>query len=197
MSSFRHELDQQARNLSDLRSVDVTGAPNWERRLVAAYQQHRKPLVDTAQYLLGCRAKAEDVVQDAFLKVWDQGFADNVRDEGRFLHRVVRNLAIDRLRRLALENRFAACDVDVEEEAGVLSASPERQLAGTRALHHALSSLAELPARVQKVLMLTRVEGLTQREVALAIGVSPTLINFMLKDALAHCRGSLDQSYPF
>ena len=45
--------------------------------------------------------------------------------------------------------------------------------------------------------MLTRVEGLTQREVALAIGVSPTLINFMLKDALAHCRGSLDQSYPF
>ncbi|WP_143743793.1 sigma factor-like helix-turn-helix DNA-binding protein [Marinobacter sp. C18] len=79
----------------------------------------------------------------------------------------------------------------------MLSASPERQLAGTRALHHALSSLAELPARVQKVLMLTRVEGLTQREVALAIGVSPTLINFMLKDALAHCRGSLDQSYPF
>ena len=91
MSSFRHELDQQARNLSDLRSVDVTGAPNWERRLVAAYQQHRKPLVDTAQYLLGCRAKAEDVVQDAFLKVWDQGFADNVRDEGRLCFRLHQN----------------------------------------------------------------------------------------------------------
>lgn len=196
MSSFRHELDQQTRNLSNLRSVEVVGMPSWESRLVAAYQQHQKPLVDTAQCLLGCRARAEDVVQDAFLKVWDQGFADNVRDEGRFLHRVVRNLAIDRLRRLALENRFAATDADVEQEPGVLSASPERQLAGTRALNHALASLAELPGRVQKVLLLTRLEGLTQREVARSLGVSPTLINFMLKDALAHCRGSLDQSYP-
>lgn len=197
MSSFRHQLDQQARKLATLRSVDVSGNPSWENRLAAAYHQHRKPLVDTAQSLLGCRARAEDVVQDAFLKVWDQGFADNVRDEGRFLHRVVRNLAIDRLRRLALENRFAACEVDVEQEAGSLSASPERQLAGTRALQHALASLAELPARVQKVLLLTRLEGRTQREVARSLGVSPTLINFMLKDALAQCRGSLEQSYPF
>lgn len=197
MSSFRHELDQQAQNLTTLRSVSVTGLPSWEGRLAAAYRQHRKPLVDTAQSLLGCRARAEDVVQEAFLKVWDQGFADNVRDEGRFLHRVVRNLAIDRLRRQALENRFSACDADVEQAPGPLSASPERQHAGTQALQGAITALAELPGRVQKVLLLSRVEGWTQREVARSLGVSPTLVNFMLKDALQHCRASLNQSFLF
>lgn len=194
MGSYRQELTYQTASPITLRAFDKSDddLKAQRKRLLEAYRQHERPLIDSAQALMGCRSRAEDVVQDAFLKLWEQGPGQGVRDEAKFLFRVVRNLAIDRLRRLALERRHSACDVMMEQEPAPPSASPEQRLLGADALQHVLAALAELPARMQKALVLSRIEGLTQRDVARQLGVSPTLVNFMLRDTLAHCHAQLN-----
>lgn len=195
MGSYRQELAYQMASPIKLRAFDNSDLQSQRRRLLEAYRQHERPLIDSAQALMGCRSRAEDVVQDAFLKLWEQGAGKGVRDEGKFLFRVVRNLAIDRLRRLALEKRYSACDTMMEQEPAPPSASPEQRLLGADALQHVLSALAELPARMQKALVLSRLEGHTQRDVARELGVSPTLVNFMLRDTLAHCKSKLNAGH--
>lgn len=191
MGSYRSEL---AVHFSGSLGLSVCSRDGGEARraaMLAAYRQNHRALVDSAEAMMGCRARAEDVVQDAFLKLWEQGDALQVDDSGRYLFRVVRNLAIDRLRRLALEQRHSAPDALVEVEPAPPSASPELRLLGADALHQVLAALAELPARMQRALTLHRLDGMTQRAVAEDLGVSPTLVNFMLRDTLAHCRSRL------
>jgi DNA-directed RNA polymerase specialized sigma24 family protein len=50
------------------------------------------------------------------------------------------------------------------------------------------SALSELPERTRYAFERHRVYGLAQKEVAKELGVSNTLVNFMIRDALAHCR---------
>ncbi len=75
-----------------LGGVDADTAP--ERRL-AAWQEARPRLVRLAYRFLGSVSEAEDIVQDAWLRLAD---ADDVDDPAKYLSRIVANLSLDRLR---------------------------------------------------------------------------------------------------
>lgn len=155
------------------------------------YQQHERALIDRAERLLGCRAQAEEIVQDAFLKIWEQRLGEHVREPQRFLFRVVRNLALDRLRRQSLEQRYLQQQLSLGADTLPAGSSPEEETLGADMLRQLVMALSELPTRMRRVLILIRLEGRTQRDVAQFLGVSPTLVNFMLRDTLAHCRQRL------
>ncbi len=52
-------------------------------------------------------------------------------------------------------------------------------------------ALSELPERTQRAFEMCRLQGMTQKEIASELGVSPTLVNFMVRDACIHCRAKL------
>ncbi|WCE09924.1 MULTISPECIES: sigma-70 family RNA polymerase sigma factor [Pseudomonas] len=157
------------------------------------FDHHHYGLLNTATRLLGCRKRAEDVVQEAFLKVWERRDSQAVVEPSRYLYRVVQNLAVDQLRRKKLEERwFVSPD---EQDEGVASDhSAERVVQAREEIGLVVRALRQLPARTQDVITLCRVEGLTQRDVARRIGASPALVNFLLQDATLHCRNSLTGS---
>jgi RNA polymerase sigma-70 factor (ECF subfamily) len=167
----------------------LPGAPRaaLHVELEQLYNRHRGVLTDFAQGLLGCRARAEDVVQDAFLKLWEDGDPRAIRDALKYLFRVVRNLAIDRLRRLGLEGRY---QVDDERGLDVPAAtpSPERVVLGELHWQHLQRALGELPTRTRTAFTMSQVEGYSQREVASHLRASPTLVHLMVRDAVYHCR---------
>lgn len=70
--------------------------------------QRRAELVDYAASIVGCRSRAEDVVPEAYLRFDDAAERGRLTQPTGYLFRIVRNLATDLLRRLALENRFCA-----------------------------------------------------------------------------------------
>ncbi|HEY2952173.1 MAG TPA: RNA polymerase sigma factor, partial [Verrucomicrobiae bacterium] len=74
-------------------SVDVPRSESIEE-LFAALES---PLLSYAQRLLGERTPAEDMVQDAFMKLHSQ-FAE-VREPRRWLYRTVHNLALNHRRK--------------------------------------------------------------------------------------------------
>lgn len=161
------------------------------QELFGAFVSYRRALIETAARIVGCRAGAEDVVQDTFVKLFDQDECGIViRQPVGYLFQTVRNLAIDRHRRAALEQRHAGTEEDgllVASEA----ASPEAISLGRESLGTVANALAELPERTQQAFEMYRIRGMKQKEIAGVLGVSPTLVNFMIRDAMTHCRDAL------
>lgn len=44
------------------------------------------------------------------------------------------------------------------------------------------------PKRTRYAFEMYRLHGVPQKDIAKELGVSPTLVNFMIRDALVHCR---------
>ena len=63
----------------------------------AIFEQRRSAMTGLAYRMLGSRAEAEDVVQDAWLR-WRKVDAAEVEEPGAYLNRVVTRLALDRLK---------------------------------------------------------------------------------------------------
>jgi RNA polymerase sigma factor (sigma-70 family) len=66
------------------------------------FHAQRRRLVSLAYRMLGSRAEAEDVVQDAWLK-WHASASGNLREPAAWLTTIVTRLSIDRLRALQTE----------------------------------------------------------------------------------------------
>lgn len=161
--------------------------------LGAVFITHRPQLRLAAMKILGNLQRSEDVVQDAYMKVVEgQGFPD-VRQPVAYLFQVVRNLAIDRYRRMALESQVFADEddgVDVPQQGG----TPETLAIHRQHLRLIVEALDTLPERTRMAFEMHRLGGLTQREVAEQLGVSTTMVNFMVRDAMVCCRDALRAS---
>lgn len=159
--------------------------------LADIFVSHRSQLCQAAAKILGSRERAEDVVQDAYLKIMEADTVFIVTQPVAYIFRVVRNLAIDHYRRAALESNVFALE---EEGHHVLTHTelPETISINRQQLDLVAIALDQLPERTRKVFELYRMNGLTQREIAKALDVSPTLVNFMIRDALEHCRKALE-----
>lgn len=119
--------------------------------------------------VLGDRAEAEDVAQDALIRLWKQA-PDWRQGEAKvttWLYRVVANLCTDRLRK----GRGVALDAIPEpEDDRETPAEALQQKSRQMALKQALS---ELPDRQRQAVVLRHIEGLSNPEIAeiMQIGV--------------------------
>ncbi|WP_231658921.1 sigma factor [Pseudomonas sp. CDFA 610] len=94
------------------------------------YLAHRSALVDYATPIVGCRARSEDVVQEAWLRFngrQDQSLSIN--NPVGYLYRIVRNLSLDVTRSMSTEKRQPDSDAVLAELAAV-TASPEQEVVG-------------------------------------------------------------------
>lgn len=158
----------------------------------ALFLAKKAHLVQTATKIVGCRCLAEDVVQDTFVKLCEAGIPDDVRAPLAYLFRMVRNMAIDCARRRALEQRHSAPE---EQGCDVAASCPraDAMLEGREALDIVVCAMNELPERTRRAFALHRIGGVSQRDIASSMSVSPTLVNFMIRDAHKHCRERLEQ----
>ncbi len=121
-----------------------------------------------ANRLLGDRAEAEDVAQEALLRLWKiapewrQGEAQVTT----WLYRVVANLCTDRLRK----RRGVALDAVPEPEDG--AASPAEQMQERARVDALQEALGSLPDRQRQAVVLRHIEGFTNPEIAEVMEIS-------------------------
>lgn len=156
---------------------------------------HRSHLRDAAARILGCRQRAEDVVQDAYLKINEIAPSFVAQQPVAYLFRVVRNLAIDRHRRASFESTVFAAEEDGLDMTGD-SDGPEAIMIGSQYLQLVSQALSELPARTRHVFELYRIGDYTQSQIARQLDISTTLVNFMIRDATNHCRSAVTPRIP-
>lgn len=111
----------------------------------------------------------------------------SIKAQLSYLFQIVRNLAIDHYRKQALEQKYSGPE---EEGLNVViqGASPETSHINFSTLEHIADALTELPSRTRYAFEMYRLHGVPQKDIAKELGVSPTLVNFMIRDALVHCR---------
>lgn len=150
------------------------------------YLSHRAALVEYAMPIVGDRMRAEDVVQEAFLRFAPARPApsDPARDQPlRYLYRIVRNLAYDLMRRRLTEQR-AQLDEPIWWTVPAASRTPEEELALRQKLRRIDEILAEYPPRVRLAVKMHRLGGYTLQEIAERLGVSVNMVHRMIRDAV-------------
>ncbi|WP_332119489.1 sigma-70 family RNA polymerase sigma factor [Azorhizobium caulinodans] len=150
---------------------------------------NRALLLGIATRVLSSRELAEDVVQDAAVRACAMASPER-GSPLRLSCCMVRNLAIDRLRRGQLERRHLAPEAEAESATSPLD-DPFGSVACRQIVAHVLRALDELPRRTRYAFLQHRLHDVPQKEIAAALGVSTTLVNFMIRDATAHCRAYL------
>jgi RNA polymerase sigma-70 factor (ECF subfamily) len=152
----------------------------------ALAQRHAGPVVKLATQVLGNRAEADDVAQDALLRVWTH--APRWKPVAKFrtwLTRIVVNLCLDRKRRAAWLPLETAGDVaDPQPDA---SAQHEANESGRRLA----AAIADLPPRQRTAVALTYSEGLSNAETADILDTSVSAVETLLVRAKASLRQAL------
>lgn len=163
--------------------------------LCDVFVAHRSQLRGIAQRIVGTPELADEITQEAFLKLAEGEPLRGIERPFCYCCQVVRNLALDHCRRQSVEFTYRVYMDDGELPQVAGGAAPEQGLDERRILRAIDKVLSGLPARTRKVFELHRLSGLTQREIGKELGCSATLVNFMLKDAveaIAGCRGPLE-----
>ena len=151
----------------------------WSAELEDIFVNQRPVLCSVAAKVLGSADQADDVVQDAYLKI----------SEATTVFEVKRPISY-RYRRSAFESMLFAKEEE-GDNAFYASDSPEVMAIDRQALAQVVGALDELPKRTRLAFELYRSGSHTQREIAQLLDVSPTSVNFMIRDALTHCRQSV------
>lgn len=157
------------------------------KTLLACYLTHRGQLRHYASRIVGDPSLAEDMVQEAWLRCHRE-HPDNPL---KYLYRVIRNLAVDKRRQTAREDRhFVRMENrGLQAIAADLPAS-DIEVAGREELARLMEALRELPDITRRAIILYRLDGLKLREIADILGISITRVHGLVAQGLEHCRQS-------
>ena len=138
-----------------------------------------------------------DLRQEAYVRIYEAARRERPAPVKPFLIMIVRNLMIDRMRRKSVVSIRTMAEVDwlnVSED----GPSPEDRVSARQELQRMQAALDQLPARCREVIILRRVYGFSQREVAIKMGIKEeTVENQVMKgmrilaDAISDRRGTV------
>ena len=167
---------------AEVRRSDVTEAPG--SRLAELYRRYAPDAARLAYLLTGDRALAEDLAQDAFVRMYSR-FRD-LRNPDAFpwyLRRTVINLTRSHFRR----EKVARAYVRGESNAPARS-EPEL---GTR--EEMWQALLELPERQRAAIVLRYYEDLSEKETADVLGCPVGTVKSLVSRGLERLRGNMSK----
>lgn len=147
----------------------------------AMYLQNRKALVDYATPLVGSRAEAEDVVQDAYLRFVPDESDDSVPHKG-YLFQIVRNLSFNLRRRKKRDKSIPADNIPWWALPTAVE-TPEDDLLFCERVKSVADAVEALPQKTRLILEMYRFDGLSLKEIAKALDISVTTVHRLLNDA--------------
>ncbi len=156
---------------------------------VPAFEQiirtHNQRLFRVARAILRDGAEAEDVVQEAYIKVFSDldGFAQ-VQDPGAWLARVTTNIALSRLRQKKRNARLID-SLTLDLPTGATPMTAETTTAQKQLRQLLEREIDALPDGFREVFVLRLVEDMTVNETAEVLGLSKQTVKSRLSRARA------------
>jgi RNA polymerase sigma-70 factor (ECF subfamily) len=164
-------------------------------------RRHRAPLFTFVLRVLATndRARAEDVVQDTFVRVIKNAHEWEQRAKfSTWLFTIARNLCLDAMRRDKHRRADSLDQPASEEESRPLAetlegshAGPERLAANARIRPVIQAAIEKLPAEQREVFVLREYSGVPFKEIAELTGVSENTVKSRMRYALDGLRKAL------
>lgn len=152
------------------------------------YDRHATVVLALAMRILGGRDEAEEVVQESFVKVWQEAATYDAGRAGfrAWICTIARNRSLDLLRRRGSANR--AKPQLAEPARGVEPSAAEVGADGARAR----TVLATLPAPQREAIELAYFEGLTHSEIAARTKTPLGTVKTRILDGMRKLRDALE-----
>jgi RNA polymerase sigma factor (sigma-70 family) len=157
---------------------------DWEA-IEQVFAALESPLLGYALRLVGQISAAEDIVQEAFMKLHSQ--FDDVRDPKPWLYRTVHNLSLNHLR---AAGKIVSLDLPPREgatqraEAADPHLLPDEHLVRLEGLGLVRLSVETLDERARELIRLKFSEDLSYKEISLRTGLTVSNIGYLLHHAL-------------
>ena len=171
-------LDSEETADGELLADHLAGSTEAFDRLV---ERHQGRLLRFATGLLRDRARAEDVVQETFLRLLRKPPAiGSAGSAGPWLFRVCRNLAYDLMKTETREQ------VRRERIEAPESSTPDELSADTEVKALVRQEWDLLPAREREALWLKVHDGLSYAQIGEVLGVKPGTVGWIVHEAMQH-----------
>ena len=141
--------------------------------------------------MLGRKEVAEDVAQDAYLKLYRLSRPDEVRCPQALLFDVATKLALTRIRRLRAESALATIDAEEAQAVPDPSAHPDQQVAAEQAMQQLAAIVEELAPNLRQAFIMRYVNQMPRQEIAAQLNISVGALEQRLTRALAQCRSRM------
>jgi RNA polymerase sigma-70 factor (ECF subfamily) len=137
----------------------------------ALYRRYGGDAYSLAIRILGDQGRAEDAVQEAFVRVWKRigSFAPDRGSLRTWLLTIVRNCAIDNLRGSGREREELELQVEVRAEGE--GSNPWREVSRALERQAVQDALGALPREQRQAIELAYYGGYTQQEIARMVSV--------------------------
>lgn len=130
--------------------------------------------------------EAQEVAQEAWLRLYRLEHPETLDNAKAFLFQTASNLSIDRLRRQTLERKH-------QPEADEPTQSVEDSVDAQLALRQVEAALEELPHKCRQAFVMHRHRNLSYPNIAQELGVSTSMVEKYIIQALKHLRNKLAQ----
>lgn len=149
--------------------------------------RHLDRTVTIARRVLNNMAEAEDVAQEAFLRLWQNAgrFEPRAARFSTWFYRITMNLCLDRKR------RPATVDLDAAGDPADPALDAESTLAVNQTRQAVAGAVAELPERLRAAVTLTYEAGLSNAEAARSLDISVKALETLLVRARKSLREKL------
>jgi RNA polymerase sigma-70 factor (family 1) len=144
------------------------------------FKTYYRPLcIYAMHYLSGNIEEAEDIVQECFVKIWQQ----HANTSKAYLYATVRNMCIDCLR----ENKPTTVELHPQDLDGYIT-DPEAQ---DRSFREAelWTAIDSLPEKCRQIFLMNKRDGMKYQEIAEELNLSEKTVEHQISKALKRLKG--------
>jgi RNA polymerase sigma-70 factor (family 1) len=180
-------------HLESIMGSDFNDIDNQQRiQFASVFNQFENRLFLFALKITKSEASARDIVQEVFLKLWEQKDAfDRIENTEAYLFRATKNKAIDFLRVLANDDKlrtgyFSSFILEEDNTEKEINRREFNKLLGT--------AIKNLPAQRSLIYQMSQVEGYSRKEIAEKMSLSESTVKNQLTSAISSVRNFIKKN---
>lgn len=156
------------------------------------FDLYRQRLLVFAWHISHSVVEAEEIVQDIFMKLWENRKAiAEVEYPRKYIYTMARNRAVDQLCKIARDQKLrTAAWVNLSQDHRNLTEELLNEKESRELISEAVASLTE---KKQAIFRLSRQEGLSHQEIAREMSLSVQTVKNILTEILRHIKAHLQQ----
>ncbi len=180
---------------SDVQLVELLKTGD-DGAFTALYDRYWEKLLARAILRLKSTEDAKEVVQDVFIRLWNR--REILTIQNSFYTYIAAALKYEIIRRLAERKKRHSDVTGLIEDAGVLKVqdhATQHQLDFHDLQQRLEASIQQLPEKCRLVFRLSREKGLSEKEIAEALQISPKTVQGHITHAINSLRSSLNSFF--
>ncbi len=157
----------------------------------------REELIRYVRRIVKDDALAHDLIQDVFLSLWGlRETLDPERSLKAYIYQMAKNRAIRHLRDERIHDEKHKIIKDQSKDQTPRQTSPDANVDAGSLSAKLKTWINELPDRQKEAIMLSRFQGLSHKEIADIMAISPRTVNNHIMRALGHLQSRIEAFEP-